>query len=101
MNRARSSLQEGGRRLELVRRYPLIHFLGVRVRVARVPLQSRENLASAKGIARDFLIEVFLANFFEVVEGGFYKRQIIGVVKIVRPVVGRVVIERKMTPGSH
>jgi hypothetical protein len=84
-----------------VGRYPLIHFLSVRIRVTRMAHQSSEDLAGTECVARNVRIEVVRADFFEFVERSFHELQIIDVFETVGPVIGRIVVKCKVTPSTH
>src|SRR6516164_7484205 len=80
---------------------PLIYFLSVRICVARMAQQPSEDFACAQSVASNILIQIVLTNFFEFVERSFDERQIVDIVKAVRPIVGRIVVESQVTPGTH
>jgi hypothetical protein len=60
-----------------------------------------ENFASTEHVARDILIQVFRAYLFDLIECGFYEGQVVNLFETVGPVVGRVVVESKMSPSTH
>jgi hypothetical protein len=80
---------------------PVVDLLRVGVRVARIALAPCQDLACGESYRCDVGIEIVATDSLELLERTLDEREIGDAFEIVGPVIRRVVVERKVTPGTH